>query len=189
MKKFLLHIALLFCACAATAGDTIDARWHKKYISFNVNPVLAQLVPLNRIGAISPGLGVMSRNYWGKDGVRFGLGLDVSELADVNTFSVLLGYDRRRDLNDDWMFFKGFDVGISVLSLNNNQFGSESESAVFFFGPHWGIEYRLNRVISFTTEVALRAEIDVAGGNGSAIRLKPPVNFFVHFNLNRDRTK
>ena len=189
MKKMLLYTALFFCACAGKAGDTIDAHWHKKYISFDMNPMLAQVIPLNRIGTISPGLGVMSRNYWGQDGIRFGLGLDVSEDADLSKFAIMLGYDRRRELNDNWMFFKGMDLGIAVLTTNDNQTGGGTESAVFFFGPHWGIEYRLSRVISFTTEVALRAELDVAGGDASAIRLRPPVNFFVHFNLNRDRIK
>lgn len=182
MKKCILFLPIILFTAIANAAtpDTLSGK--QRYFGFDANPILAQVLPLNRIGLETQFFSVMNRNYWGKFGLRLGYAANISDNTELLQLGFLVGFDFRRQLYHNWRFFTGPDMLFQARAGNSVFL---EEEVTFGFGLHWGVEYVLNRVLSFSTETSLRFLVEL--DNGSSIVLQPPVNFMLHFNISRKK--
>ena len=72
------------------------------------------------------------------------------------------------------------------MNFSNNTLnttGTNTTLATDFVGiaPFWGVEYQLNKTISFSTESALLIGGDPSGNGSFRIALNPPISIFCHF--------
>ncbi len=160
-----------------------------KYFGFNTNPILAQILPFNRIDPALTNASIMLRIYSRHNtGVRFAYGLSLGDDNDFLNMYLSIDNDKRRSISSKWLFFYGFGGGIKAVSNNFNRVPNSPVTSEFLIGPtcHWGIEYRVTNILSVSTEATLR--IGLGFGNGQDFispiaKIDPPINIIAHFNI------
>jgi hypothetical protein len=153
-----------------------------RYIGFNTNGLLMAVVPFNNIQDAGMPFALLMRRYSeeknGKSfGLRTGFGVNVSEAA-ISSFAFQMDIDFRRKLYKNIYYFTGFGGG---LSFENNNVTDEI-SGFFGLRLHWGVEYKLNKILSFSTESYLNFGINT---EGPAFQLLPPTFIVAHFNITK----
>ncbi len=154
----------------------------KTIMGFNSNPILAQFVPFNRVGQTFSEPSIMIRQYFGKYGYRFGIGIFNDPISLENqSVNINLGYSKRLHLDKKFFYFTGMELkahfknGFAVNNVIPNDF--------FGISRYWGVEYQFNRVFSISTEMNLRVGFF---GDSEDVRLalNPPMSFLCHFRFN-----
>jgi hypothetical protein len=187
MKGFFTSIALL-TTVLIFAQEPIPKK--TRYIGFNANPMLAQVLPFNSINRNSFNASIINRFYGRKNtGIRFGFGVGIDQNNDVNNMFFSIDQDRRRAIHPNWLFFYGFGGGIKFINSDLFENANTTSSSVqneftLSMGFHWGIEYKINPIFSVSTEATLIWGIK--SGNEDIqpiVRIDPPINIIAHFNL------
>jgi hypothetical protein len=185
MRKTAFLLILIAAFYDNSSGASIPRDTAKrKYLGFDANPLLSQLIPLNRIGLDANVFAITRRNYWGQNGIRASYGVGLSENLDIQFLQVMVGYDHRRSISNRWLYFAGVDMIIRVLSEETFAGGGSTISSTpgFGWGGHWGVEYKLSRIVSLSTEANLQLMLFSSNGSASFI-LQPPMNISAHFNI------
>lgn len=181
MRKILVFVLLtgILGSARANSGDSIK----QKFLGFDANPLMSQVLPFNRISLDAKVFAITRRNYWGNNGVRTSYGLGLSDNLDLQFFQFMIGYDHRRSISHRWLYFAGVDFVLRSFSETPNGSGVVlSNTSGVGIGGHWGVEYKISPVVSFSTESNLQliATTDVGG---AAFILQPPLNLTAHFNI------
>ncbi len=183
MKKIALTY-LLLCAFHVFSQPVIGLGY-SRYIGFNTNPILAQIIPFNNINPQLSNASLMFRSYNSNDnGIRAGYGLSLANDNDFQSMFVSVDNDRRRQIGGSrWMYFQGFGTALKIVSNNFNRATTApiSEEFSLSIGWHWGIEYAFNEIVSLSTEATFK--LGVGFSNGSFLKIDPPFNIIAHFNL------
>jgi hypothetical protein len=187
MKVFFSFIALLVMSGSVFAQEEPGKT---RYIGFNANPMLAQVLPFNNINRNSFNASIINRMYNRKNGgIRFGFGVGIDQNNDINNMFFSIDQDKRRTLHPNWLFFYGFGGGLKFISSDlfenaNTAGGPIQNEFTISMGFHWGIEYKINPIFSVSTEATLiwglRSGVDDVQ---PVIRIDPPINIIAHFNL------
>lgn len=158
---------------------------HYKYMGFDANPLMSQILPLNRITLDSRVFSIVRRNYRGNFGYRVSYGIGISDQLDLQFFSFMLGFDRRREISPRWYYFNGLDMVIRAFN-DNGLIGQvqPGQTSGFGIGSHWGVEYRLGKVVSLSTEANLTFLL-LTDTDSPDFILQPPMNLTAHFNITR----
>jgi hypothetical protein len=185
MKKIVLLNTIVFVfagsALASTPRDTV----RRKYIGFDANPLLSQVLPFNRIALDAGVFSITTRNYWGSNGIRLSYGAALAENLDVQFLQFMIGYDHRRAISKRWWYNTGVDMVFRFLSEDNvNGNITLGNTSGIGWGGHWGVEYSMSKVVSLSTEANL--QLMVLTNNGLvAFILQPPINLTAHFNISK----
>jgi len=183
MRSFIIFVFCILLAFSVRAQGKDTLR--RRYIGFDANPLLSQVLPLNRIALDANVFGITRRNYIGYNGVRTAYGVGLSDQLDLQFLQFMVGYDHRKVISPRWWYFAGVDMVIRSFFGTNSNGGSDlNGTAGFGFGGHWGVEYALSRVVSFSTEANLQLMLLTNQGSASFI-LQPPLNITAHFNISR----
>lgn len=182
MRALFLFLLVGLCLRAnAAATDSAS----KKYVGFDANPLLSQVLPLNRVILSSNTFAITTRRFWGNDGFRACYGIGLGEELEVQFFQLMVGYENRRKISNRWYFFSGVDMILRASSEETTSGSLASGQAQGFgAGGHWGAEFTLGKVLSFSTEASLRLLVNLDDG-GASFLLVPPINLTAHFNISK----
>lgn len=182
----MMRCLLLICICfpgLCLKAQSSDAP--SRYIGFNTNPLLAQVIPLNSNNPSLTTASLMFRNYnMNNNGFRAAYGLGLGNENDFSNMYLGLDHDRRRSISDRWNYFHGYGLQLKIVSNNFNRRSTATveEEFTLALAYHWGVEYRLNEIVSFSTEATLRFGFGL-DNEDIVFKLDPPINILVHFNL------
>lgn len=165
-------------AVAAKSDSMAEGR--AKYIGFNTSHLLQQILPFNAIPLQQNMYALTYRRYSSNKGWRTAIGMHLSDLEELQWFAVRVDYDKRKKINNRWLYNRGVGLGFEMFENpeNNNFFFSNTETdLVVQF--HWGVEYQVNSVIS----LSLETQAMLRGGSNSGISVRPPTIITAHFRL------
>lgn len=181
MKKLLVAYCLAFAFLTSAWAKEMPAR----YVGFNCNPLLAQVIPFNAINPISTNASILVRSYNNKaNGFRAGYGISTGDNNGFMNMYLSLDSDRRRKLGGKWIYFQGFGASLKLVSNNLSRIAPQqvSEEYTLALGWHWGVEYKFNDVFSMSTEATFRFGINLDEGT-AVLKIDPPINLMAHFNI------
>lgn len=181
MKKFILGLSVFVFSSIQTHANIA---YRQKFIGFNTTPLLAQVVPFNRIDPTSTDVAIVARNYWGKDGLKTGFGININDnstsTSPVQHITFMIGYDRRKQLATRVYYTKGVDFVLNIAEeIGNNTASAESFVGLGF---NWGFEYMMSEVVSVSSEATLRFGADPTIG-GAVFRIIPPLAIKLNFKI------
>ncbi len=184
MKRAILIAVVLLST--RVFSQTVVGLGYTRYIGFNTNPILAQVIPFNNINPQLASASLMFRSYnYNDNGIRAAYGLQLSNESSFQSMFISVDNDRRRNIgSSNWMYYQGFGVGLKIVteSLNRNSTVPIDDQQSFFLGWHWGVEYQFNDVVSLATEGTFRLGVSLDEGE-SFLKIDPPFNIVAHFNL------
>ena len=101
--------------------NIIDSTYRKKFIGFNINPLLSQVMPFNNINQGVTDPSIIFRSYREKFGTRLAIGIntDVNTL-DVIAFSGLMGIGSRKKLYNNFYWLSGFEFRVRAINRQLN---------------------------------------------------------------------
>lgn len=156
-----------------------------RYIGFNSNPLLAQVIPLNGNNPEVTHAALMFRRYNDNDnGFRAAYGVGISNRSDFTNMYLGIDLDRRRAIGDNWDFFTGPGVNLRIVSNNLDRTNTATVQEELFLGflYHLGVEFHINDIVSLSTETNLMLGLGL-DNDEVAFKLDPPINIFLHFNI------
>ena len=163
MKKVIITSLVIFgiigCAFAQTdSTDFYDLPRKYRVVGMNTTPLLTQLIPFNRSNPQSSGPYTMTyRSFTGRNAFRFGLGMSLSDRADVNGFlnlNMRFGWQKKKSFYKRWSYGFGLDFFLVTGGFNNSQ-REFDDDAGFGLGPVWEMEYAINKRVRASIESAL----------------------------------
>jgi hypothetical protein len=157
-----------------------DEKGRARYIGFNTSYLLQQILPFNAISLQQNMYAMTYRKYnWGK-GWRYSMGMNLSELNELQWFAIRVDYDKRKQLKGRWKYMYGGGLGFEFFEDPDNQnfFFSSDQNLVAQL--HWGVEYQANEVISLSMETQGILKM----GFNPALILRAPTVITAHFKLN-----
>jgi hypothetical protein len=157
-----------------------DEKGRARYIGFNTSYLLQQILPFNAISLQQNMYAMTYRKYnWGK-GWRYSLGMNLSDLNELQWFAIRVDYDKRKQLKGRWKYMYGGGLGFEFFEDPDNQnfFFSSDQNLVAQL--HWGVEYQANEVISLSMETQGMLKM----GFNPALILRAPTVITAHFKLN-----
>lgn len=157
-----------------------DEKGRARYIGFNTSYLLQQILPFNAISLQQNMYAMTYRKYnWGK-GWRYSLGMNLSDLNELQWFAIRVDYDKRKQLKGRWKYMYGGGLGFEFFEDPDNQnfFFSSDQNLVAQL--HWGVEYQANEVISLSMETQGILKM----GFNPALILRAPTVITAHFKLN-----
>lgn len=190
MRKILVTILLFIVGFSAESYSQKIPKMDKnkalngRFIGFNANPMLNLVIPFSVFPVNVPAPIFTFRRMFDGHGFVTNLGV----LAEKNNefffssrdFAVYssFGYNYKRQLHNNFYW----NFGASLKSIVDDR---RSSFDIFFgLALHYGIEYHLNPVISFSTE----ASIDFGGDDfGGVVLTNPPVQITAHFNISKQK--
>jgi hypothetical protein len=157
-----------------------DEKGRSRYIGFNTSYLLQQILPFNAISLQQNMYAMTYRKYnWGK-GWRYSMGMNLSDLNELQWFAIRVDYDKRKQLKGRWKYMYGGGLGFEFFEDPDNQnfFFSSDQNLVAQL--HWGVEYQANEVISLSMETQGILKM----GFNPALILRAPTVITAHFKLN-----
>ena len=157
-----------------------DEKGRARYIGFNTSYLLQQILPFNAISLQQNMYAMTYRKYnWGK-GWRYSVGMNLSDLNELQWFAIRVDYDKRKQLKGRWKYMYGGGLGFEFFEDPDNQnfFFSSDQNLVAQL--HWGVEYQANEVISLSMETQGILKM----GFNPALILRAPTVITAHFKLN-----
>jgi hypothetical protein len=142
--------------------------------------LLQQILPFNAISLQQNMYAMTYRKYnWGK-GWRYSMGMNLSDLNELQWFAIRVDYDKRKQLKGRWKYMYGGGLGFEFFEDPDNQnfFFSSDQNLVAQL--HWGVEYQANEVISLSMETQGMLKM----GFNPALILRAPTVITAHFKLN-----
>jgi hypothetical protein len=167
--------------------NIIDSTYRKKFIGFNINPLLSQVMPFNNINQGVTDPSIIFRSYREKFGTRLAIGIntDVNTL-DVIAFSGLMGIGSRKKLYNNFYWLSGFEFRVRAINRQLNLPASTTLGNEFVgIANYWGIEYQINNAISISTETAFEFGINPGPFAEAVVSLRPPISLQCHFFIPR----
>lgn len=162
-------------------------------LGMNMTALVNQLVPFkdvtNRTGPYAATLKVIN----GKNAFRMAVGLHVvtsesgfliqgTNNENIINFNARIGFERRREINEKFMFYQTFDFMAMAGNFNSpiNDF-EDDENAGAGIGLGLGIEYFIFENLSLTTEGI--GFLGVVGGTSSifSATVIPPISIFLNY--------
>lgn len=189
MKKTIFYIIILL-GCSNVYADSwnyTDSFRKKKFIGFNINPLLSQITPFNNIrqGVTDPSIIFRAYNKSIGSRVAVGINTDVNTL-EVIAFSFYFGITKRQKLYNNFYWIGGFEFRTRALNRNLNTGGTTTLGNEFVgLANVWGIEYQLNNAISISTEAALEFGSSLGSNPRPVISLNPPLSLQLHLFIPR----
>jgi hypothetical protein len=178
MRKFLLTPLIIltsFVAKSQNNGTSLYAPENTgRFVGFNANPILSQLIPFSTIPNNFQTPSVVWRNLKKGKGIEYGLGFNLSEDDESGFISV--GYAKKARLHKN--FHWSSSIGLMIAGHNESP-----SSPAGFFGLFnaFGVEYHINEIVS----VAARAELLFGTGDieGPVFELRAPRFILVYFRV------
>lgn len=165
---------------AAKPLANIPVNTEQRYVGFNTSYLLQQLMPFNAIPVQQNMYGVTYRKYKQNKGYRISMGANLTETSEVQWLGLRFDRERRKEINNHWRYFYGMGGGLEVFE-NPDQVNFFTQTEVNVLGQlHWGIEYRINPVMSLSME----CQGILLLGSSSALVLRPPTVITAFFNIN-----
>ena len=167
-----LCLVLSFGLCSFGQNDSGRVQ---KLVGFDANTLLGQVVPFSSFQQGDAFPAVMVRRLWNGRGYRTGVGFDFdSENEVLKNIYFSFGYARLRGLSEKFGYTSGLEFKLAISEDFDNGFIGLSK--------YWGVEYRLNKVISVSTEAAMQLGLlpDVGAFN---FAITPPIRIQCHFRL------
>lgn len=165
---------------AAKPLANIPVNAEQRYVGFNTSYLLQQLMPFNAIPVQQNMYGVTYRKYKQNKGYRISMGANLTETSEVQWLGLRFDRERRKEINNHWRYFYGMGGGLEVFE-DPDQVNFFTQTEVNVLGQlHWGIEYRINPVMSLSME----CQGILLLGSSSALVLRPPTVITAFFNIN-----
>jgi hypothetical protein len=189
MKKALVYIILFSILSIAQADNNnyTDSFRKKKFIGFNINPLLSQITPFNNIrqGITEPS--IIFRTYNKSYGSRIAIGINTDiNTMDLIAFSFSAGLTKRKKLYNNFYWIGGFEFRTRAINRNLNTGGTTTLGNEFVgIANVWGIEYQLNNALSVSTETALELGASLGVNSQPVLSLRPPFSLQLHLFIPR----
>ncbi|MFM7639382.1 MAG: hypothetical protein ACKO67_06595 [Bacteroidota bacterium] len=165
---------------AAKPLANIRVNTEQRYVGFNTSYLLQQLMPFNAIPVQQNMYGVTYRKYKQNRGYRISLGANLTETSELQWFGLRFDREKRKEINNHWRYFYGMGGGLEVFQ-DPDQVDIFSQTELNVLGQlHWGIEYRINPVMSLSME----CQGILLLGTSSSLVLRPPTVITAFFNIN-----
>jgi len=165
---------------AAKPLANIRVNTEQRYVGFNTSYLLQQLMPFNAIPVQQNMYGVTYRKYKQNKGYRISMGANLTETSEVQWFGLRFDREKRKEITNHWRYFYGMGGGLEVFQ-DPDQVDIFSQTEVNVLGQlHWGIEYRINPVMSLSME----CQGILSLGSSSSLVLRPPTVITAFFNIN-----
>jgi hypothetical protein len=158
---------------------------HKEFM-VNVTPLISQFVPFNASNISRLGIyDFQYRKLRNGKGLRWGLGVNVSDITNVNSGSsdpqfiaLRFGWIKRKQISKHIHFTRAFDINIGA----EDAFGSNRKLNFNGFAPSLsvGFEYAFNETIAISTEGSLLIGLLNVDGEAPIIRFSPPISLMFH---------
>jgi len=154
-----------------------------------MTPLLTQLIPFNRTNPLVAGPYTVDFNRFnGQRAFHTSIGIllaegEMFESVDNANFNIRMGTTLRKEFNERWVFYRGFDGYLAVGSFNLIG-DNRTEAVVIGLGPRWCMEYRISPAVGLSVESALVLGIDTNTGTAD-FRFIPPVAVNLNFILPR----
>lgn len=144
---------------------------YQRELGLNFSPLISKIVPFN-LGDPDAGFSNFSfKKYGRKFAFRINAGIDFDDEDDESGFALLtLGFERRRQITKKVTLATGMDFGI---------FGFFDDDPFLNISFLYGFEYNINEKLYLSTE----ANIQFLMGNGSQLRVNPPVAIFFYVRI------
>lgn len=157
----------------------------ENYAGFNTAPLLNQFVPFNALDPSKQLMSVNFRRYVNNKGYRLGLGSNLEVDGDIQSFSFKYDSDKRREMSGGkFLYNMGYGFGFEYFQDNtdNSGFFFDMNGFVdFIFALHWGIEYKINPIVSLSTEASWQLRLGTTGG----MRIVPPLAIIANFKIDK----
>lgn len=152
-------------------------------VSLNTTSLLSRLVPFGNVLPLAGPTTIYLKKYNGNRAFRFGMLLQASEDAELKNTILRLGIEKRKILNKHWAFTRASDFMLAFGKFDTPGFDKGNEIQTIGAGFGYGIEYLLNKNISFSTE----ATVFLGLGGESVLNLKviPPIALYINVKLFR----
>lgn len=173
MKQIMrLLITVLLVGCFATSYAQRDSSVSQKLVGFDANTMLGQILPFSNFQTNQAFPAVIVRRLWNGKGYRASIGFSMDDDFLQNAY-LSFGYTRLRSVTPKFGYTTGFEGRVMVRD--------DGGSGFVGVATYWGVEYKVNKVISLSTEAALQAGL----GNVFQFSVMPPVHIQCHFLINR----
>lgn len=155
----------------------------EKYIevSLNTTSLLSRIVPFGNAIPLAGPTTIYLKKYNGNRAFRFGMLLQASEDAEFKNTILRLGIEKRKILNKHWAFTRASDFMLAFGKFDTPGFGKGSETQTIGAGFGYGIEYLLNKNISFSTEATVF--LGLGGENVLNLKVIPPIALYINVKL------
>ena len=151
-----------------------------RYMGFNTSYLLQQLLPFNAIPVQQNMYGVTYRKYTQGKGYRISMGANLSNLEELQWLGFRIDRDRRKAINNRWLYFYGIGGGLEIFQDPDN-IDIFVQTEVNLLGQmHFGVEYIINPVMSLSME----SQGSLRLGSSSSLVVRPPTVITAHFRLN-----
>jgi hypothetical protein len=170
---------------AKTISANKSAQRRYTVVNMNMTTMISRLVPFGNGIPISGPTSLMLRRYRDNRAFRMGIGLNASNDAEsINSF-LRLGTERKRELNDKLTFVRGVDFLLGVGTFNTPGFRFSGDGVTIGADLSLGIEYRINKYISFSTETLIFGGVAANDfDSGFTAKIIPPIALYLNVKIN-----
>ncbi len=189
MKKyFLFVIAVLIIRTGVSQTDSAKVSSKmERVVGFNMTGLASELIPFNAINPLTTGpVNIFAKFFVNNLGYRLGFGANLADFSSQNEnvhLNIRNGYEIRKKINENWGYSHGCDMLISFGNLNLPGNTSDNSDIMVGIAPFWGVEYRLSKFVSISTETSLLIGLSEGfGGASPRLQFIPPIALFLNLN-------
>ncbi len=150
-------------------------------VSLNTTSLISRLVPFGNALPLAGPTTLYLKRYKGNRAFRFGMLLQTNATTKVWNTVIRIGTEKRKELNKSWAFTRATDFMWAFGQFDTPGFGRNSEVKAVGAGFGYGIEYILNKNISFSTEATVF--LGLGGEDVISLKVIPPIALYINVKL------
>ncbi len=194
MKKSLL-LSILLTAALSAAGQNNQPETFTQQFGFDAAGFLGRFFNLSGSGSAETPYYLSYRKLGEKKNTRLGLGANLSVEGDgnggtnsLNAINFRAGGERFNDFGKRWRAFYGWDFKMFFTFLSTGGSGNNATQLGLGAAPLFGLQWRLNERLSFSTEIAYNLFLTVRDSNGRTrfganTSFSPPLAWYVNYDF------
>ncbi len=193
------YICLLIFSISLTINafaqkkDTISTVKEEKsrIVGINTTPLVIQFIPFNRTNPRTAGpYNFIYKRFNKSDALILAAGVDVLEFESSTSnfhLNLRVGWEQQRKLEGNWYYAFGASAMFVMGNFNapNTVSSNGNDDGGLGFAPTFTLGYKLNEVVSVSTETIFFIRLSNAGevSNIPPIAFVPPVAMYLNFKL------
>lgn len=193
MKNTGFTFLLLLAASTAFCQNEQPA-FHRQF-GFDAGSFLARFLNFSGSGTSETPYYLSYRKLGEKKNVRLGLGASLSVEGDgtdgsntANVINFRAGTERFNDFGKRWRAFYGWDYKLFFSYLSTSSSDNSSTQLGLGLAPLFGLQWRLNERLSFSSELAYNLFLTLRDSNGitrlgASTSFSPPVAVYVNYDF------
>ena len=193
MKNTLFTLLFLLAACVVFGQNERPA--YTQQFGFDAGGFIGRFFNFSGSGTSESPYYLTYRKLGDKKNTRLGIGANLSVEGDgnggtnsLNAINFRVGSERFNDFGKRWRAFYGWDFKLLFTYLSTGGSGNNATQLGLGVAPLFGLQWRLNDRLSFSTEVAYNLFLNVRDSNGqtrfgASTSFSPPVAWYVNYDF------